>query len=179
RILTPEFRNGPASIWSAGCAIGAEPYTLAILVKNYRASHPELRDVRILATDLNPDLLEKASLGEYSSAILEETPPYFQTKYFQTLEESRFKVTSEIRSLVKFKQHDLFSSVCTGYHDAIVCRNVIIYFNKEQKEKLLRLFAKSLVPGGFLFLGGSETLPPEFSKIFDQRSFEHRIYRRK
>lgn len=175
-ILSREFGDSPARIWSAGCAMGPEPYTLAMLIHEYRAEH-DSRKVEILATDINPDLLELARIGEYSSATLEETPPYFQTKYFELVDDL-FRVKPEIRSMVKFRQHDLFSSVSTGTHNAIICRNVMIYFNREQKERILRSFTKSLISGGFLFLGGAETLPPSFHGAFSQVEFNHRVYQR-
>ncbi|MHA2495530.1 MAG: CheR family methyltransferase [Candidatus Hodarchaeales archaeon] len=176
-ILSQEFGDSPARIWSAGCAMGPEPYSMAMLIHKYRAEHSDSRKVEILATDINPDLLELARIGEYSSATLEETPPYFQTKYFELVDDL-FRVKPEIRSMVQFRQHDLFSSVSTGKHNAIICRNVMIYFNREQKERILRSFAESLISGGFLFLGGAETLPPSFHGAFNQIEFKHRIYQR-
>ncbi|MFQ5980167.1 MAG: CheR family methyltransferase [Candidatus Heimdallarchaeota archaeon] len=179
QLFSREFTDGPVRIWSAGCAMGPEPYTLAILAHNFKARHPgETRDVTILATDLNPALLEVAAVGEYSSSTLEETPPVFQSQYFEAGEDDLFRVNSEIRKVVQFQQHDLFSSIPSGKRELITCRNVMIYFNRTQKEKMARSFAKSLVRGGFLFLGGSETLPIDLHEIFEPVNLQYRIYQR-
>lgn len=178
QLFSREFTNAPVRIWSAGCAMGPEPYTLAILAHNFKTRHPDSRDVAILATDLNPALLDVAAVAEYSSSTLEETPPAFQSRYFEAVGEELFRVTSEIRKLVRFRQHDLFSSISTGKFEVITCRNVMIYFNREQKKKIIRSFAKSLVKGGFLFLGGSETLPIDLHKTFEPVNIQYRVYQR-
>jgi chemotaxis protein methyltransferase CheR len=165
-------------IWSAGCAMGPEPYTLAMLVDYYRANHPNSVKARILATDLNPDLLATAALGEYPSYTLEETPPLFQSDYFEPIGEDQFRVKAELKRAVKFKQHDLLSSAAVGKHHIIVCRNVLIYFSREQQEKIHSLFCESLIADGFLLLGGTETLPLTFRETFEQVSGALRLYRR-
>ncbi|MFW9915806.1 MAG: CheR family methyltransferase [Candidatus Thorarchaeota archaeon] len=166
-------------IWSAGCAMGPEPYTLAMLVDYYRAKHPNSANARILATDINPELLTTAVLGEYPSYTLDETPPLFQSNYFEPIGESQFRVKEELKHAVKFKQHDLLSSASAGKHHIIVCRNVLIYFSREQQAKIYGLFYDSLIAEGFLLLGGTETLPLTFRETFEQVSGPLRLYQRR
>lgn len=178
-LFSQPKRKSMVKIWSAGCAMGPEPYTLAMLVTYYRAKHPAARPARIIATDLNPDLLEVAALAEYPSETLEETPPVFQSKYFEPVGEGLFRVNPDIKRMVKFKQHDLLSSTSVGKNDIVVCRNVLIYFSREQQEKVHRLFCDSLTPNGYLLLGGTETLPGSFRETFDHVHGPMRLYQRK
>ncbi|MFQ5979413.1 MAG: CheR family methyltransferase [Candidatus Heimdallarchaeota archaeon] len=172
-------RKSMVKIWSAGCAMGPEPYTLAILVSHYRSKHPAARSARIIATDFNPDLLEVAAVAEYPSETLEETPPVFQSKYFEPVGEGHFRVNPDIKRMVKFKQHDLLSSTSVGKHEIVVCRNVLIYFSREQQEKIHRQFCNSLTPNGYLLLGGTESLPGSFRETFDNVHGPLRLYQRK
>ncbi|MFW9915189.1 MAG: CheR family methyltransferase [Candidatus Thorarchaeota archaeon] len=183
KIILPELlRIGPrrsvAKVWSAGCAMGPEPYTLAMLIHDYRLRYPNLRNARILGTDLNPDLLRIAEIAEYSSEAFEETPATFMSKYLSSQGEGRYRVIPAIRSMVHFQQHDLLSPISMGTQDLIVCRNVLIYFGKEQQEKIFSSFSRCLQDGGMLLLGRTESLPITARKEFEIVNGRHRIYRR-
>ncbi|MFX0115249.1 MAG: CheR family methyltransferase [Candidatus Hodarchaeota archaeon] len=178
KLFSQKLGEIPVRIWSAGCAMGPEPYTLAMLVHNYRSTHSSSRKAQIIATDLNPDLLQIAAIGEYSKDALEETPPEFQLKYFKELEEGRMGIKPPIKAMVQFKQHDLLSSDSIGEFDVIVCRNVLMYFDRDQQDKIYKLFADSLAPGGFLFLGSVEILLRNYRGIFMKVEGHQHLYKR-
>lgn len=183
KIVLPEIlkagpRRAVAKVWSAGCAMGPEPYTLAMLIHDYRSRYPSMRKARILGTDLNPDLLRIAEIAEYSSETFEETPATFMSKYLSSQGEGRYRVISAIRSMVHFQQHDLLSPISMGTQDLIVCRNVLIYFGKEQQERIFSSFSRCLPDGGMLLLGRTESLPITARSDFEIVNGRHRIYRR-
>jgi chemotaxis protein methyltransferase CheR len=183
KIVLPELlKTGPrravAKVWSAGCAMGPEPYTLGMLIHDYRSRYPTLRKARILGTDLNPDLLRIAEIAEYSSETFEETPATFMSKYLSSQGEGRYRVIPAIRSMVHFQQHDLLSPISMGTQDLIVCRNVLIYFGKEQQERIFSAFSRCLPDGGMLVLGRTESLPIAARSDFEIVNGRHRIYRR-
>jgi chemotaxis protein methyltransferase CheR len=140
-------------IWSAGCSSGEEAFSLAIMSREKRT---ELREP-ILATDLDSDVLERASQGVYRRRQVQDLPEWLIKKYFEE-DKGLFKVRTELRSLVRFKQHDLLKDPFTRDYDLILCRNVVIYFTEETKQELYGRFAKALRPGGVLFIGGTEQI---------------------
>lgn len=156
RIL-PDLIAGRSAIraWSAGCSIGAEAYSLAmIFAERMRAAL-----CTTLATDIDEGILARARRGAgYSQAEVRSVPETRLSRWF-TKEQDRYTIRSDIRSMVHFRRHDLARDPCpTGWFDLIVCRNVVIYFTEEAKEETLRRFVSVLRPGGVLFLGGSEAV---------------------
>lgn len=177
-LFLKDSSEGIVKVWSAGCAMGPEPYTLAMLIHDFRIRHPRARKARIVGTDLNPDLLRIAALGEYASETFEETPASFKAKYTTQVGNERFRINGPVKSMVQFQQHDLLSPVSMGAQDFIVCRNVLIYFSREQQEKIFTSFRNSLSDGGILLLGRTETLPFTYRSEFEMVDGRHRIYRR-
>jgi chemotaxis protein methyltransferase CheR len=163
--LLPALERSNAStrrirIWSAGCSTGEEPYTIAVVL---RREIPDVarQDVRILATDIDTDVLAKASRGEYPVESLENIPdPY--CRYFQKSEDAdaaNITVEREVRSLISFRQLNLLEPwPFKGPFDAIFCRNVMIYFDGPTKARLIERFTKMVRPGGWLYIGHSESL---------------------
>ncbi len=145
--------RGRLKIWSAGCSTGEEPYSLAIMSqeKGYKLHE------RILATDLDAEVLKKAQTGIYAQRAIEDMPGLIANKYFVRNKDS-CTVKPEIRALVNFKQHDLLKSPFPRDYDLILCRNVVIYFTEETKQKLYRRFTGALRPGGILFIGSTEQI---------------------
>jgi chemotaxis protein methyltransferase CheR len=144
---------------SAGCASGEEAYSMAIVVRETVAD-PSC-DVLIRAVDLNPAALEKAGRARYSSWALRDTPPDFQHKWFRV--DGREMILEEtVRTAVEFTNGNLASDDPEIWqpaaYDAIFCRNVLMYFAPEQMRAVIARIARSLAPGGFLFLGHAETL---------------------
>ena len=144
---------------SAGCASGEEAYSLAILLRE-RGIEPGFQ-VSVQGFDLNPDSLAKAARGLYSPWALRETPPGLKARWF-TSEGRDFRLASSLRESVRFEQHNLVldapSLLPTAAFDVIFCRNVLMYFTTEQAIGIVERLARSLAPGGFLFLGHAETL---------------------
>jgi chemotaxis protein methyltransferase CheR len=155
--------GGKVNIWSAGCSTGAEPYTLAILLDELT---PQTRH-RILATDLDVEMLAKAKTGIYGSIEMKcVTQPVMQ-KYF-SVNGMQYAVREDIKNRVEFKQHNLLLDNFESGFDLILCRNVVIYFTEEAKDQLYRRFYKALKPGGVLFVGGTECI-----LNFRDMGFEH------
>ncbi len=163
-------------LWSAGCASGEEPYSLAILAKEVLGKREDFR-VRIMATDIDNESLNKAKRGVYSRRELAGVRRDYIKKYFERMGES-YRVIEELREMVTFERRDLISDRKYRAIDMILCRNVIIYFSKELKERLFLDFYESLNPGGFLVLGKTENLSGEARKKFKIYNNVERIYRK-
>ena len=168
--VLPEFASGRApndgqhfSIWSAGCSSGEEPYSLAIVLSEFAALHPCL-PFSITATDISTRVLDKARLGIYDEDQIAMIPEEYRRKYFVRSKdrEQRFvRIVPPLRSLVQFLRLNLMDDrypFREGSVNAILCRNVMIYFDRQTQHVLLGRFCRYLRPGGYLFLGHSETI---------------------
>jgi chemotaxis protein methyltransferase CheR len=145
-------------IWSAGCSSGEEPYTIAVVIKR-EVRDLERHDVRILATDIDTEVLGRGARGEYPANSADDIPRPYQ-EYFQPAGASdALIVDRQARSLVAFKRLNLMEQwPFKGTFDAIFCRNVMIYFDGPTKAKLIERYTAKLNPGGFLYIGHSESL---------------------
>lgn len=145
-------------IWSAGCSSGEEPYSTAITLLR---SMPDIKqwDAKILATDIDTEMVRRGSEGIYPAASLEGMPPDIAKKYFEPHGPDKVRVVAEARSLISFKHLNLIDKwPMKGPFDVIFCRNVVIYFDKDTQRVLFDRYANMLVPGGFLYIGHSENL---------------------
>lgn len=143
-------------IWSAGCSIGCEPYSLAILLLEL---DPQPSRHRLLATDVDFDALARAKTGAgYHPNEVRNVPSHYLRKYFIADTDGTYRVTETVKQLVVFRHHDLLKDPYPAECDLIVCRNVIIYFTEEAKQHVFDGFARALRPGGLLFIGGSEMI---------------------
>jgi chemotaxis protein methyltransferase CheR len=148
-------------VWSAGCSTGEEPYTVAVVLKR-EIRDIDRHDVRILATDIDTEVIGKGARGEYSVSSIDEVPKAYR-EFFQPVGGDRASenvmVGRDIRSLVTFRRLNLMESwPFTGNFDAIFCRNVMIYFDGPTKAALIERFTQKLKPGGWLYIGHSESL---------------------
>ena len=167
--------------WSAGCSSGEEPYTLAMLVVEHleQAGRAEALDrTRIEATDVDRACLDRARAGVYRREMLSELPPELTGSYFRPAGDA-LQVVERARRLVAFTELDLNRQrpLRRDYH-LILCRNVVIYFDRTTQERLFQVFTEALAPGGYLVLGKVETLfgpARERLQLVDPRE---RIYRR-
>jgi chemotaxis protein methyltransferase CheR len=153
---------GQFLVWSAGCSTGEEPYTLAMILSEYRLAHPGFR-FRILATDISTAVLAKAELGIYTSEAITPVQATLRMKYFLRSRDrasNRVRVSPELRRLVEFRRLNFMDADygIAERADAIFCRNVIIYFDRPTQQRILRKLCDHLVPGGYLFVGHAETL---------------------
>ncbi len=154
KVIPELLKRSPyLNIWSAGCSTGAEPYSLAMILLD-RA--PSARH-RILATDLDIEMLAKAKQGVYTAGELKNIPPARIAKYFAAKGDSR-AVKDEVKALVEFQRHNLLLDRFETGFDLILCRNVVIYFTEEAKDALYRRFFTALKPGGVFFVGGTEAI---------------------
>jgi chemotaxis protein methyltransferase CheR len=154
--LIKEKANNDGSnlkIWSAACSIGCEPYSLGIILDRLNL----LKTCRIIATDIDNTILNRAQKGEYTDAEVKNITPADLNKYFKK-NENTFCIDQKIKSAVTFKKHDLIEDNYESDFDLILCRNVVIYFNNEIKNVIYQKFSKSLKKGGLLFVGATESI---------------------
>jgi len=154
-------RKKQCKIWSAACSSGQEPYTISIALSEYVAltATTNLNSASIIATDISASMLEEAKQAEYDENILGRGLSLNQKQQFFTESDGRWIVVNAIRQRVNFKEQNLLLSYDgLGKFDIIFCRNVLIYFAAQRKTDILNRMAKALNPGGFLFLGASETV---------------------
>ncbi len=146
-------------IWSAGCSTGEEPYTLAMILLNKLMTTAGW-NIEIIANDISEEVLQKARLGEYTGITLRNVRPDLLARYFTKAGEV-YRVKPEVKSFVKFSHMNLNDPrkiSLVGNFDVIFCRNVMIYFSDEVKKELVRRFFSTLKPGGYFYIGHSETL---------------------
>ncbi len=144
-------------LWSAGCSTGEEPYSIAMVLA--AATRQTLWDARILATDIDSDVLAKAQAGVYEAQGAESIPAELRRRYVAPAGDDHVEIRSEIRPMLTFKQLNLMHAwPMRGPFDVIFCRNVVIYFDKETQRDIFSRFADLLKPGGWLFIGHSESL---------------------
>ena len=169
-LILPQMDKRPVRIWSAASSTGQEPYSISMILEEYKQLKPGALKPgeKIIATDICTNILQHAKQAEYDSlAIARGLSPDNQNRYFEKLSDSVWKVKPHISSRVEFKHLNLIDSFTTlGKFDVIFCRNVLIYFTAETKLDILKRMHASLNPGGYLFLGGSEALSG-LSSMFD------------
>ena len=175
-------REGRVRIWSAGCASGEESYTLAMLFAEaaQRAGQQGWVERFVIdATDIDRLSLERARTGRYPAVAFSETPATIVGRYCRTAGPETYLVEERVRERVLVRRHDLTRDPAPRPpYDLIVCRNVIIYFDRPTQERLLLLFHDALEAGGFLVLGKVETIFGPARTKFDLVEPRDRIYRR-
>ena len=139
-------------IWSAACSTGDEPYSLVMELSRYLP----LPQIRVVATDIDRQVLDAARMGLYNEKSIAGVPEEFKRKYFKKIGDS-YQISHDIKSRVEFKHNLLEDAYPFGYH-MIVCRNVMIYFTEEVKIELYKKFHKALVKDGILFIGSAEQI---------------------
>lgn len=141
-------------IWSAACSTGDEPYSLVMLLSKYLP----LSQIKIIATDIDKQILEKARCGLYNDKSLKGLPKEFITKYFTQISDKSYKINDEIKRCVEFKNHNLLKDPYPDSCDLIVCRNVLIYFTEDAKVEIYKKFNNALKKEGILFVGSTEQI---------------------
>ncbi len=178
RELTEENRR--VRIWSAPCADGREPYSIAMLALD--DSDINDRAVEITGTDINPDILEEARRGEYETSqttdIAEELEPLDDYSAYIDQDGDTFSVRDRVKTKVSFEQHDLIRGDPKRDFDLVLCRNLLIYIDSDFKTPIFETIGGSLHPGGYLMIGMTETLPTTCRDDFEPVHKQHRIYRR-
>ena len=145
-------------IWSAACSSGQEPYSIAMVTAAYLKNYKDW-DIKILATDIDSNMLAKGKAGEYSADEIRNLPEKFATKFIRENQEGRYDIAPELKKMIHFKHLNLLHDwPINNSFDVIFCRNVLIYFDGETKETLVGNFCKKLKGDGMLYLGHSEAL---------------------
>jgi chemotaxis methyl-accepting protein methylase len=173
-------RNGAVRVWSAGCASGEEPYTLAVLLAEaarLAGDGAALARARIDATDIDRVSLERSQAAQYDDAAFTEMPPELVRRYFSADKPRR--PIEDIRRIVHTSRNDLTRDPAPRPpYDLVVCRNVVIYFDRVTQERLFSRFIDALAPGGLLVLGKVETLFGGARERLEMLDPRERIYRR-
>jgi chemotaxis protein methyltransferase CheR len=160
-------------IWCAGCSTGEEAYTLAILLNEY--GEIGKWDIKIIATDINPEAIKKAREGIYGESSFRNTKSIYKTLYFERVGNGVFRIKDDIKKMVTFAKKNILDTDFSFFHekfDIIFCRNVLIYFDREAKKKAAENFYHALREEGFLFLGHAESLINVFP-LFKIRHFKN------
>jgi chemotaxis protein methyltransferase CheR len=152
--------RAPIRMWSAGCAAGEEIYTLAIVLRDFFGPAIDRADFALLGTDISLAALEAARSGIYAEAKLSELPPTLRSGNFREAGEGLFEVAPELRRMVLFKRLNLMVEPYPfkAAFDLVFCRNVMIYFDQASRSHLIHAFHGCVKPGGYLFIGHSETI---------------------
>ncbi|MFC7478229.1 CheR family methyltransferase [Dankookia sp. GCM10030260] len=158
--VLPALRPGPGRlrIWSAGCSSGEEPYSIAMTLA---AAIPDFGrwDARILATDIDTNMVSLAAAGRYAADRVAPVPADYRRDHLRRLDDGQMEMSPALKALIAFRPLNLLDSwPMRGPFDAIFCRNVVIYFDKPTQRVLFDRFADLLVPGGHLYVGHSESL---------------------
>jgi chemotaxis protein methyltransferase CheR len=178
--LTAESRT--VRCWSAACADGREPYSIAMLARD----DPDIddRSIDITATDIDAETLEEARAGVYESTrttdIGSQLEPLSDPKAHVEIDDDggTFKIKDPVKRMVDFEQHDLISGPAKSGHDLVLCRNLLIYIDKSYKEPIFETLTGAIAEGGFLTIGKSETLPRAFREEYESYDRSNHIYRR-
>lgn len=141
-------------IWSAACSTGDEPYTMVMLL----AKFVPMSQIKVVATDIDKQVLEKAQIGIYDEKSLKGLPKEFLTKHFVKVGERSYQISEDIKKCVEFQQHNLLKDSYPDKCDMIVCRNVMIYFTEKAKKDIYHKFNQSLKKDGILFVGNTEQI---------------------
>ena len=169
------------NIWDAGCAMGPEPYTLAIILRE-SMGHMYFRNVRITATDIDgSNLFNKIiSEGLYPLEQVERIPKDIFENYFaKDLNEGQYRISEELRRAVSFQKHDLLSLQAPGQDfGLIICKNVLLHFHEDQRIKVIKMFYDSLMEGGFMVFEQTQVLPKEVSHLFEPVVSNAQLFRK-
>lgn len=170
--MLPRIRKreheGIVRVWSAACSTGEEAYTIAICLEEARRRNP-VWQFGILGTDISQQVIERAKRGVYNPSAIQEIPDALRKRYFESASSEACQIKSSILDRVRFLTHNLLDPPPEGRFDVVFLRNVLIYFNRESKQKVIEQIVKSIRPGGYLVIGPSEG-------IFDMLPMLKRIH---
>jgi two-component system CheB/CheR fusion protein len=174
RVLEARGEDGAIRVWCAGCASGEETFTLAMLLAEALGAEQYVRRVKIYATDVDEEALDSARQAAYTPKQLEEVPASMRERYFER-QDQRYAFRKELRRTVIFGRNDLVRDAPISRVDLLLCRNTLMYFNRETQSRILRRFHFALNDDGFLFLGKSEMLITHGDR-FQPVSLKRRVF---
>lgn len=141
-------------IWSAACSTGDEPYSLVMLLSRFLP----LNKIKVIATDIDKQVLDKARMGLYNEKSLKALPKDYIDKNFTKINDKTYQINDSIKACVEFKQHNLLKDEYPSNCDLIICRNVLIYFTEEAKNDIYVKFNRALKKEAILFVGSTEQI---------------------
>jgi chemotaxis methyl-accepting protein methylase/signal transduction histidine kinase len=174
-IATARGRDRVLRFWTAGCATGEEPYSLAMLITDLLGAELLEWSVKIFATDLDEAAINFARRGLYSDSMLKGMPTEYRDRFFERVDHG-YRISKTLRQMIIFGQQDLSRSAPFPRIDLVLCRNVLIYFTPELQEYVLNQFAFSLSPSGYLFLGKAETVR-SIQSFYELVNKQWKVYR--
>ena len=149
---------GGYQLWSAACSSGEEPYTLAMVLANY-FGYGVRKDIKIVASDISENVLARARAGVYSLDQIDKLPADWIPRFFTQTKDAAYEVKAPLKAMVDYKYFNLNDTrYWQQQYDIVFCRNVMIYFDAPTKQRLIERLYQSVKPGGYLFIGMSETL---------------------
>ncbi|HEY3296613.1 MAG TPA: chemotaxis protein CheB [bacterium] len=176
-LITHRPLDTPVRIWVPGCSTGEEAYSLAMLLRDYMDEHRREYKVQIFATDIDKEAIEVARAGAYTDSISADIPNDSYLRFFSK-EGNTYQVRKPIRDMIVFAMQSVVKDPPFSKLDLVSCRNLMIYMGPELQRRVLRLFHYALKPGGYLFLGSSESVG-EFSDLFTAVDRKWKIYERR
>ncbi|WP_157017974.1 CheR family methyltransferase [Mesorhizobium xinjiangense] len=169
RLLDHARAGGEVRIWSAGCSNGQEPYTIALVILSLMPDVAR-HDVKILATDIDPNMIEEARAGQYGESALTDLPKDMRNRWFRKIPGAgapNWRIADEAREIVAFRELNLFARwPMRRRFDIVFCRNVVIYFEKARQAELWQRFSDILKPQGHLYIGHSERVSGQAAQHF-------------
>ena len=165
------------NVWSAGCSNGEEPYSIAIMLREFLGYRANKYNISILGTDIDDDSIKTAERGIFKQKQIEKISKERLDRFFKKIGDD-YVLAEEITDMVHFKHHDMISGPRMYGFDIIFCRNVTIYFDKNQQEMLYMDFYDSLNEGGYFLMGKTETLFGKAGELFKPVDIKERIYRK-
>lgn len=164
-------------IWSAGCASGEEPYSIAIIIREALGKLADEWGIQILGTDIDPVILDKATKGVYTTKQVEGIKQDYLKKYF-IKNGDEYQIAPSIKKWVKFLRENIMNGIVHPFMDIIFCRNLLIYLSKEAHKQVYNCFYKSLNEGGYLVVGNSEVVLGDTLKRFRPLPEARRLYQK-
>ncbi len=182
RLMAPEVMGrSKIRVWDAGCAMGPEPYTLAIICAEHLGRFA-FKNLAIQATDIDESNTfgEVIAQGDYAAEEVDRMPRDLFQKYFRAGEKPGFyRITEEIKSRVSFQRHNLLTFTPVGHDFSLVlCKNVLLHFQPQERVEVIRMFHQALAPGGFFATEQTQKLPPEMAPYFEQAAGDAQIFRK-
>ena len=179
KLFSEKSVKNPIRVWTAGCSTGEEAYSLAILLAEHKHLYSKSHRVQVFATDIDSQSIAAARAGLYPASIAADISPERLSRHFSREPgDSFYRINKNIRDMMIFSEHNVIKDPPFSKIDLISCRNLMIYMGVELQKKIIPLFHYALKPGGFLFLGSSETVG-EFASLFATTDRKAKIYQRK
>ena len=174
-LLKSRAAEDPVRIWVAGCASGEEAYSISMLVRDQMTLHRSTSELQVFATDIDERAIATGRNALYPESIVSDVSPE-RIRQFFTREQAQLRVAKQVREKVLFAQHNVLRDPPFSRLDLVCCRNLLIYLDRKAQTRVLEMFRFALKPGGFLFLGTSESAEavPHLFTVVDKK---HRIYR--